>query len=77
MKKSILVFLLGMVLAFSAQAESAMEICTAEARDAGIEDQAEFQQYVSECTAQVSSEMQDVEQEVHESAEEVTPAEES
>lgn len=57
MRKMIFVLLLGLVFISPVHAESALSICTAEAKDAGIEDQEDFRAYVDECVEQVSAEM--------------------
>lgn len=57
MKKIALVFLFGLAFSGFAQAESAAELCQAEARDAGIEDASDFQAYVDECVEQIQAEM--------------------
>ena len=42
----------------SAQAETALDICNAEAKDAGIEDPIDFRAYVDECVEQVSADLE-------------------
>lgn len=58
MKKALLLVLFSAVLSSPVFAESALEVCTAEAKDAGIQDADEFRSYVDECVEQVSAEMQ-------------------
>lgn len=57
MKKLSLLVLVGMFAVAPVYAESALELCTAEAKDAGIEDREDFRAYVDECVEQVSAEM--------------------
>lgn len=57
MKKSIFIVALAAILSSPVFAESALELCTAEAKDAGIEDAQDLRAYVDECVEQVSAEM--------------------
>ena len=59
MKKYLLAFLTLVFLSSSVVfAESATELCTAEAKDAGIEDEAEFRNYVNNCVEQITADEQ-------------------
>ena len=66
MKKLMLFIVVGVLFTGLAQAETALEVCNAEAKDAGIEDQADFRAYVDECVEQVSAEMEAAKEEINE-----------
>ena len=57
MKKYLLVAMLALFATGQVYAESAYELCTAEAKDAGIEGKQDFQAYVDECVDQVNAEL--------------------
>lgn len=53
-KLAILVLTLGL-MASPVFADSALEMCTNEAKDAGIEDATEMQNYINDCVQQVNA----------------------
>ena len=59
MRKYFFLILCALLLSSPVYAETALEVCTQEAKDAGIEDPEEFRVYVDECVEQVSAEMQE------------------
>lgn len=54
MKKHLLTLVCLIFISSSALAESALEACQAEAKDSGIEDTTEFNDFVTSCVEQIT-----------------------
>lgn len=55
MKKYLFTFLTLLFFSIPVFAESSLELCNTEAKNAGIDDAIEFDKYVTDCVAQLSA----------------------